>query len=152
MKGPFSNVWVHKFWPLIAPKLQKLIDHEFDHGFTLDSLYNQIMQSKFQVWLTNDHAAVLLTSMSEQPDGAIICSLCSAGGENVVENRDEILTTVEHYARMHGCYGIEIVGRKGWERVVRDYGYEHFYTAQIKVLDQPTRERRRPRLMPGQGG
>lgn len=44
------------------------------------------------------------------------------------------LDQIELYARELGARYIEIVGREGWKRVLRPYGFQHNYTSVIKPV------------------
>lgn len=132
--GPLHPLFLRKNWAQIEPLLLKLIEHEKDQGFTLSGLADGINNHRWQVWLFEDWSAIFLTTIYQQQNGELMCSINMAAGEKVIENVDVVLSAIEPYARLHGCYGIEVVGRRGWERVVKPRGYEHYYIAQIKVL------------------
>jgi hypothetical protein len=47
---------------------------------------------------------------------------------------DAMLDAAEFHAGQHECDGIEVVGRRGWERVLKPYGFEHKRVMLIKEL------------------
>ena len=56
-----------------------------------------------------------------------------AGGD-MEANIDGVLEAAEFHAKEHECDGIEVIGRKGWERVLKPHGYEHKRVMLIKEL------------------
>lgn len=120
-------------WSRIRPLLQRLVEHETRHGMTVDTLTKRIASGQYQVWILNDIEALFLTTIYEQQNGRLVCSLSWAAGDNAIRP-DVVLPAIEAYARDHDCYAVEIMGRKGWERVVRNYGYAPFYVGVIKEL------------------
>lgn len=127
--------WAARNWPLIYPHVQKLIEHETEQGFTPQAIFDGIQSGRWQLWVVGNADAIVLTTTYEQQAGHCIFSVNMAGGANVVGKVPEILEVLQSYARLNGCSGVEIVGRKGWEKLIRPYGYSHFYTAWFKRLE-----------------
>lgn len=62
--------------------------------------------------------SVIVTEIVDYPKRAV-CRIWLAGGE-----MDELIKaekSIVEWARSHGCDGMEIIGRKGWERQLKDY-------------------------------
>jgi len=51
-------------------------------------------------------------------------------------NLKAIMEAADWYAELHECDGIELVGRKGWEKVLRPYGYEYKSVTLVKDLGE----------------
>ena len=62
--------------------------------------------------------SVIVTEIVDYPKKAV-CRIWLAGGkmEELIEAEKDIV----EWARSHGCSGMEIMGRKGWERQLKDY-------------------------------
>lgn len=62
--------------------------------------------------------SVIVTEIVDYPKKSV-CRIWLAGGEmdELIEAEKELVT----WARNHGCSGMEIIGRKGWERQLKDY-------------------------------
>jgi hypothetical protein len=130
--GPFAPAWVQKHWTQLQSSLEKLIAHEHRQGFTLPALYENMTNGTWGVWVLGNFSAVVVTQIYRQQNGDLMCSINLCGGDSVVDHAQLATDTIELYARMHGCVGIEIIGRKGWGKVVRPMGYEHYYTSVVK--------------------
>jgi len=62
--------------------------------------------------------SVIVTEIVDYPKRAV-CRIWLAGGE--MDELIEAEKSIVEWARSHGCNGMEIIGRKGWERQLRDY-------------------------------
>lgn len=69
------------------------------------------------VWDCGKVKAALVTKIVK-PHDTKICILVACGGEG---NWPVLITTIEDYARSEGCAITRIYGRKGWQRVLREY-------------------------------
>jgi hypothetical protein len=62
--------------------------------------------------------SVIVTEVVDYPKKSV-CRIWLAGG-----NMDELVEAekkIVPWAKSHGCSGMEIIGRKGWERQLKDY-------------------------------
>lgn len=62
--------------------------------------------------------SVIVTEIVDYPKRAV-CRIWLAGGE--MDELIEAEKSIAEWARSHGCDGMEIIGRKGWERQLKDY-------------------------------
>jgi len=62
--------------------------------------------------------SVIVTEVVDYPKKSV-CRIWLAGGnmDELVEAEKKIVL----WAKSHGCSGMEIIGRKGWERQLKDY-------------------------------
>jgi len=65
--------------------------------------------------------AAMVTEIGPFGEGRAI-SVLTAGGD--MEELKQMAMGVEAYGRMNGCTYALVEGRKGWERVMRNEGYE----------------------------
>src|SRR3546814_14206610 len=77
------------------------------------------------VWGADD--ACLVTELRHFPTGAFeVHVLIAAGNMETLVN--EIIKRVEAWGRHIGALFVTIASRKGWEKIMRPYGYEHWQT------------------------
>ena len=62
--------------------------------------------------------SVIVTEIVDYPKRAV-CRIWLAGGE--MDELIEAEKSIVEWAKSHGCDGMEIIGRKGWERQLKDY-------------------------------
>lgn len=98
------------FWPITA------IDEMLNAGTA-------------QYWC--DGEAALVTHIVEYPGGAVVLEALSAAGD-LDALKDQILGDVERWAREQRLSHLLIAGRKGWERVHKDW--RHYQSILIKEL------------------
>ena len=83
----------------------------------------QVWSGKAKVWGTPD--ACLLTEIKHFPTGAFEVHVMIAAG-NMETLVNETIKHVEAWAREIGALFVTIASRKGWEKIMRPYGYEHW--------------------------
>jgi hypothetical protein len=62
--------------------------------------------------------SAIITEIVDYPQKAM-CRIWLAGGD--LDELMEAEISIAHWAKIHGCNGMEIVGRKGWSRQLKDY-------------------------------
>lgn len=76
-----------------------------------------VLCGKAQFWPVGE-ASVIVTEVVDYPQKSI-CRIWLAGG-----NMDELIEAEKdicEWAKEQGCSGMEIIGRKGWEKQLREY-------------------------------
>jgi len=135
LRGPMEPVWLDRFenWVPIEGMLQSLCERMSGHGLTVEDLKENIRTGRIRLWMLErledggwKASAVFGTRIYTQPNGRLVCSLSWAAGEDAL-HPDVVIPAVEAYAQEHDCFAVEVMGRRGWSRVLRDHGYgEHF--------------------------
>jgi hypothetical protein len=134
-RGPMEVAWLDRpdVWAKVTPLLTQLCERMSEHGMTVKGLSQRIANGQYKVWILRDFKCLFLTSLYTQQNGRLMLSLSWAAGEGATDPNNG-LQYIEAYARMHGCYGVEVMGRKGWERVLKNFGYNPFYVGVMKPL------------------
>lgn len=102
----------------VAHLLQPAIDRNHA-GLTLEDFKERVLTGYMQLWVGEGYAAV--TEVLNYPSNRVV--LVHLGGgelEALIEADGEL----EKFARIVGATGIEIIGREGWVRALRDRGYK----------------------------
>ena len=143
VQGPMEPIWVQR--PenavVIERLLAKIIEQLPTHGFTLANFGQMIKDGSMRIWVrwdmdTGQISGVYGTRLYTQPNGRLVLGLHWAASDDHEggDDTDIILKPVEAYAREHGCYGVEVVGRPGWSRLLRTKGFGHQFTGVLKEL------------------
>lgn len=124
IRGPMEPVYfgTDATWLPVRAHLERLVREQPHHGMTLEQLSRNIHSGSHRVWIWGDNDAIFMTVVFRQATGRLVCSLSWAAGADAI-HPDEILPAIETYARTQGCEVMLIVGRKGWERVMRPHGF-----------------------------
>ena len=98
-----------------AHHIENALEHA-NHSHSILDVWDAIKSGKAQFFSMENSAIV--TEIVDYPQKSV-CRIWLAGGD-----MDELLEAEKHIAALaksHGCTGMEIIGRKGWERVLTDY-------------------------------
>lgn len=87
--------------------------------YHLEDIKDRVVLGDLQLWLGEGYAAV--TEVLDYPQRRIVL-VHLAGGElaPLIEADGELVK----FAKVMGATGIEIIGRKGWVKALRDHGYQ----------------------------
>lgn len=110
-------------WPQVIPLLlaAKEIWEEY---YTLDSLLMLLQQKRMQLWTMNDENEFILALLTELlifPKMKVLHIVFIAGNE--LKTGLEFFDCIEMWARKQGAMRSYGIGRKGFLRVLRPYGY-----------------------------
>jgi len=90
---------------------------------TLDDVVQAIIKGEKQFWPAPKGCAV--TEIVNYPRKKVL-HIFLAGGE--MEQIIDMDDSAVEFAKMNGCTGMSIAGRKGWKRVLKDKGYVETFT------------------------
>jgi hypothetical protein len=117
----FIPMWdIDLHWKEIAPHLAKAVAKQ--SGLSMESLYKDCKSGKYHLWKVPGRAA-LATQVQTFPCERVFM-IVLAGGEGMddwFQQADEVLTRC---ARSFDCNAMDIVGRRGWSRILPAYQVE----------------------------
>ena len=96
----------------------------------LEKTLRDIELQKKQLWVIDDLRAVLITELLSNGT----CLLYMVTGEGIDDWGTETIHHIEQWAKHAGCHTVLAVGRKGWEKVGKPFGYSVAYTTFKKEL------------------
>ncbi len=132
MITPIPSYYVSVVWPKVAHLIRPAIEY-VDSGFTEADIYGKILVSDMQLWVVGDYQAAAVTQIILYPRHKT-CLVVALGGDGIEEWFDELMGTIEDWSKEMGCTYVEEFGRKGWERVGSERGYERIYTVMRKTV------------------
>lgn len=98
--------------------------------YTLADVEGLVERDEARLWLGK--RSCILTQVHDYGTGERVLHVWLAGGD-----MDEIKTAIapiEEWAVAAGCTQVSIDGRKGWERALAPFGFEHETTSLRKCL------------------
>jgi hypothetical protein len=116
-------------WERSKPYLEAALDKAGDE-YTIDDVLRDVEDDHAIFYPVKDGASIFRLAVYPRKR---ILRIWLAGGD-MDGNIDAVLEAAEFHAREHDCAGIEIGGRKGWERVLKPYGYKHRCVVLVKDL------------------
>lgn len=105
--------------PIVWPEVASMLEDALSYGngeYELVDIFEAVRSGAMQLWATEKSVAV--TTLIQYPRRTT-CLIAAAGGD--LEDLKEHLPLVEEWAIWQGCDAIEVMGRKGWLRVLPDY-------------------------------
>jgi len=111
-------------WSQVKPQIEKALDGSYSSYDILE----YIKQNRMQLWISwNDGIeASFVTEVCDYPQLRVLRWVL-AGGSNMESWLDLVTSKVEDWAKRNNCQRLEIVGRKGWTKVLRDYKPQAVY-------------------------
>lgn len=111
-------------WSQVKPQIEKALDGSYSSYDILE----YIKQNRMQLWISwNDGIeASFVTEVCDYPQLRVMRWVL-AGGSNMESWLDLVTSKVEDWAKKNNCQRLEIVGRKGWTKVLRDYEPQAVY-------------------------
>lgn len=108
-------------WPLVGSLIADAINRNTG-AYSLEEVFQRLLNDHMQLWVylkNGDVKACCVTQIENRSYGRT-CVLYCVAGSNMAEwlPLDEMFA---EWARMHNCVALECLGRKGWERVLKDW-------------------------------
>lgn len=118
----FNTAAIDQHWI----KLEKLFERIVDEKVSLTDIYNLVSTGEWVLWVcqvpeTGEITAVVVTTFIQYPQIQTL-RIIFLSGDN--EDWSFGIGVFEDFARINKCHDVEILGRKGWERTLKDRGYE----------------------------
>ena len=105
-------------WAKVAPMLEKALDESYDILDILDGL-NENRFQLFISWNKGIESAVV-TEVASYPRAKILRYVL-AGGTNLENWLGDIQQVIEKFAKRNNCTQLEVAGRKGWVKKLKDF-------------------------------
>ena len=112
-------------WEQVEPLLLKGIMYD-DNSYSGKNLLDAILKKEMQLWISwkDKVESAVLTQIIEYPQFKV-CRWFLAGGSNLHSWLDDLTRQVETWAVANNIKRIELVGRKGWLKKLKDYEAKH---------------------------
>lgn len=114
---------VQQIWPQARLLIKSAIEHTGLSDF--DQIESQVLSGDQLLWLAiSDHIEAAATTHLVKTRGKplLVITACSGSGR---ERWISLRHKIEAYAKAEGCSRVRLYGRKGWQRVLRDYRVEY---------------------------
>jgi hypothetical protein len=120
IKGENIEVW----WPLVEEYLNAALEHGLGE-YTTEDIKKSCKSKDMQLWvkLGKEVEGAFITKISEYPQKNILCVLL-LGGKNFSSWRDEADVLLNAFGKENKCEYVELFGRKGWGKVLKDLNYK----------------------------
>lgn len=114
--------------PTILPWLQKMAAWTRGRR-TVDDIVTRLLNLDGNLWITlnaeGNPSGALITRIEVYPRMRMLHVLHCAGARGHMEEvADEVYPALDAFAKFNHCAGVEFIGRPGWEKHVKERGFE----------------------------
>jgi len=116
---------VDVFWDKVKNWVYKVVVQS-NGRHTLDSTYKLLKQGTMTMFLITDKkklCAIYVVQKVYYP-AKIVLGILFCGGSKVIKEVKKIEKFFLNYAKEQKCDGLEIIGRKGWDKVIKKNNLE----------------------------
>ena len=119
-------------WELVAGSIEDAIERS-GGGYTLDYVKKRVEDGSNTTHLWPGRKSAAVTEIVWEGERCILnCWL--AGGD--LDELKQMIAAAEVFAKRLGCDAVQVSGRKGWVRALRDQGYSPIsYTVEKELND-----------------
>lgn len=112
---------IDTFWGDVAPLIEEALVY-FDDRVGIEDIYKSLKTRNNQLWLilrSGEILTAVITEITIYPKKKVLNIAYLAGLD--FRSWHDGLEILKDFARSHGCSSIEIRGRRGWERLLKDF-------------------------------
>jgi hypothetical protein len=113
---------IDALWPSIEEKLERVADDKVH----VSDIYDFVIDGVWMLWAcqvpeTSEITSVVVTEFINYPQVTNLRVIFLSGDD---EDWAYGMSVFEDFARINKCHDVEVLGRKGWERVLKDRGFK----------------------------
>ena len=120
IKGESVEVW----WPLVEEYLNAALKYGLGE-YSITDIKSACKSKNMQLWVKigTEVEGAFVTKISKYPQKNILCVLL-LGGKNFSRWRGEADVLLDAFGKENKCEYVELFGRKGWGKVLKDLNYK----------------------------
>lgn len=125
---------IDRFWKDVEPFISEPLAGN-DGEFTAEDIYRSLLEKKMQLWVAyrDGIKAAMVTEVVNYPRKKVV-RIVTLGGDDMAGWIDDGFPLIHRWAKEQGASGMEIMGRKGWIRVLDRFGYRHAHVILKKEI------------------
>jgi len=120
IKGENIEAW----WPLVEEYLITALEYGLGE-YSIGDIKKSCKSKDMQLWVKmgREVKGAFITKIAKYPQKNLLCVIL-LGGDEFQEWRDEADALLNAFGKEHNCEYIELFGRKGWGRALKDIDYK----------------------------
>ena len=120
IKGENVETW----WSLVEEYLNTALKYSLGE-YSITDIKKSCISKNMQLWVKigTEVEGAFITKISVYPQKNILCVLL-LGGKEFMTWRDEADALLNAFGKENNCEYVELFGRKGWGKILKDINYE----------------------------
>jgi hypothetical protein len=120
IKGESVEVW----WPLVEEYLNAALKYGLGE-YSITDIKSACKSKNMQLWVKigTEVEGAFVTKIAKYPQKNLLCVIL-LGGKEFHTWRDEADALLNAFGKENNCEYIELFGRKGWGRALKDIDYK----------------------------
>jgi hypothetical protein len=113
-------------------RCRKWIEGALEHSggtHTFDDICGMVRSGALQFWPADDACAI--TEIIFYPRKKVLHIFLAGGNMDTIVDMN---ASAEHFAKLNGCTGMSVAGRRGWSKVLSHKGYSESHTTLSKEI------------------
>lgn len=120
-------------WSVVEPYLRDAIERSPD-DIDIEYVKARVEDGSGTTHLWPGKASAAVTEIVWEHGTRPVLNCWLAGGD--LDELKKMITAAEVFAKRLGCHSVQVSGRKGWVRALRDQGYKPIaYTVEKELTD-----------------
>jgi len=114
---------VEHYWPRIEAELEAEPEL-WNNWWTLEAIFEGVINEVIQVWVVSSKEkiqAIFMSNIVCAPAGRIL-QVFWMRGHLPPGAVNQISLSLDHFGQHHNCFRLSVIGRRGWERILRHVG------------------------------
>ena len=122
-------------WPRVKGHIQAALD-KAKGELSIETIKDRLLNKTSMLLVAADGIVILASIVCElvETESGRVCHIIAAGGKHADTWLDEWYNQIVPIAKDQGCVRISLNGRKGWEKKLKKYGFNHAYTTLHREL------------------
>jgi hypothetical protein len=120
VKGESVEAW----WPLVEEYLITALKYGLGE-YSIEDIKSACISKDMQLWVKIGKQAkgAFVTKIAKYPQKNLLVVIL-LGGDEFQEWRDEADALLNAFGKQHNCEYVELFGRKGWGKMLKDIDYK----------------------------
>ena len=120
IKGESVEVW----WPLVEEYLITALKYGLGE-YSIGDIKSACISKDMQLWVKigKEAKGAFVTKIARYPQKNLLVVIL-LGGDEFQEWRDEADAVLNAFGKQHNCEYVELFGRKGWGKMLKDIDYK----------------------------
>lgn len=114
------------YWPEVWRPIAEAMEYSGGR-YSISTILDELLCGSMQLWVILNGESIMapmITQVLKYPTGIKVCNVFAIGGYGAKEWLDTATDVTDEWARSLGCAKVQVIGRPGWRRMLKNWGKE----------------------------